>query len=385
MGLTETGYIRKTFAEILDSKIKKAKELFGEDIDTSEISLLGKYIRLNAYDQAEAEETAEKIYYARFPNSASGTSLDRICTFVGISRNPASAAKYTVEVNGTAEAEIPIGFLVGTESGINYYNTMTTVLDKNGKGVITVECTQTGEMGNVNYAEISQIVNPVAEVTSIAGIGVVTSGTEIESDYSLRKRFEQAREGLGSCNENAIRAALLRISTVTSAGVIVNDTDTTDESGRPPHSFECYISGGENYHEEIAKTIFDKKPLGIKTCGDITVSILDEGGYPHEIKFSPTYDIDVRVKISITTNVNYEGEKGREDITDNIMTYINGLGVGNDVILSSLYGQIHAVAGVTEVKALTLSTDGTTYSTNNINVDEWEIARCISVDITEVS
>jgi len=385
MGLTEAGYIRKTYDEILDDKISKAKELFGEDIETDETTALGKYIRINAYDQAEAEETAENIYYSRFPNTASGTSLDRLCVFVGISRNPASAATFTVNVQGTAGATIPMGFLVGTESGINYYNTMAVTLNESGKGVLTVECTETGEIGNVSYEEITQIVNPVAEVTSIAGASVVTLGTETESDYSLRKRFAQAREGLGSCNESAIRAALLRVATVTSAGVIVNDTDTTDTSGRPPHSFECYVSGGENYHAEIARTIFDKKPLGIKTFGSVTENVIDEGGYTHEIKFSHTSYIDVKVKISIKTNANYEGATSKEKIRSNITTYINGLGVGADVILSSLYGQIHAVSGVSEVTVLTLSTDGTTYTTNNVNVDEWEIARCVSVAITEVT
>lgn len=100
MGLTTTGYVRATYAEILESKIRKAKDLFGEDIDTSEITPLGKFIRINAYDQALAEEEIEQVYYSRFPNSASGVSLDRLCVFVGLTRNPATAARYKVEVFG---------------------------------------------------------------------------------------------------------------------------------------------------------------------------------------------------------------------------------------------------------------------------------------------
>lgn len=384
MGLTEKGYVRKTYSEILDGKIAKAKELFGEDIETDETTALGKFIRINAYDQAEAEETAEAIYYARFPNTANGTSLDRLCVFVGITRNPATAATFTVDVTGTAGATVPFGFLVGTESGITYYNTMETIIEENGKCEITVECTDTGEIGNVHYSEITQIVNPDAEITTVFGKSVVTLGTEIESDYALRKRFEQAREGSGSCNESSIRAALLRVPTVTSAGVIVNETDQTDESGRPPHSFECYVSGGENHHEEIAKMIYDKKPLGIKTYGSVTEIITDDGGYTHEIKFSHTAYIDIQVKVSVKTNSTFEGETGIEDIKNNITTFINNLGVGVPVVLSSLYGKIHAVTGVSEVTELQLSKDGVTYSTNNISVDEWEIARCIGVSVTEV-
>ena len=93
MPLTSKGFERLTYDEIVNKKIQKAKELFGEDIDTSELTPLGKFIRINAFDLAEAEEEAEYIYYSIFPNTASGVSLDRLCTFVGISRNPATSAK----------------------------------------------------------------------------------------------------------------------------------------------------------------------------------------------------------------------------------------------------------------------------------------------------
>ena len=64
--ITEQGYVRRTYQEILDDKIQRAKELFGEDIDTRDITPLGKYIRINAYDQAEVEETAEMLYFSYF-------------------------------------------------------------------------------------------------------------------------------------------------------------------------------------------------------------------------------------------------------------------------------------------------------------------------------
>ena len=101
MPLTSKGFERLTYDDIVNKKIQKAKELFGEDIDTSELTPLGKFIRINAFDLAEAEEEAEYIYYSIFPNTASGVSLDRLCTFVGISRNPATSAIYNVKINGT--------------------------------------------------------------------------------------------------------------------------------------------------------------------------------------------------------------------------------------------------------------------------------------------
>lgn len=93
MVLTDTGFKRPTFADLLPGQINRAKQLWGEDIDTSEQSALGKYIRINVHDLAECYELLEDIYYARFPGSARGQSLDRLCTFAGVVRDPATAAR----------------------------------------------------------------------------------------------------------------------------------------------------------------------------------------------------------------------------------------------------------------------------------------------------
>lgn len=383
MPLTETGFKRRTYDEILQAKIEKAKELFGEDIETSELTPLGKYIRINAYDQALTEEEAEMIYYSIFPNTATGTSLDRLCVFAGIKRNLATCSQYTVTVTGTAGATIPQGFLVGTESEINFANKADTVIGENGTAEITVECVESGEIGNVYAAEITNIVNPAADIESVIGVEMVVKGQETESDYELRNRFTEAKEGLGSCNEVAIKAALLRVPTVTHAGIVINETDTTDSEGRPARSFECYVSGGENYHEQIAEAIFEKKPLGIKTYGKVAQEIIDNGGHTHTINFSHTASINVYVRIAINTNTEFEGTTGKEEIKNNLETYIDNIAIGKSVILSSLYGQIHSVAGVTEVAELLLSTDGTSWNANNILVAENESCVCYQVQIKQ--
>ena len=383
MPLTSKGFERLTYDDIVNKKIQKAKELFGEDIDTSELTPLGKFIGINAFDLAEAEEEAEYIYYSIFPNTASGVSLDRLCTFVGISRNPATSAIYNVKINGTDGYIVPVGFLVGTASGINFYNTADVEI-VNGECTINVWCTQTGTSGNVEIETINKVVNPVADISGVQGIELISLGTDDETDYELRKRFELAREGAGACTESAIKSALMRVPTVTSAGVIINDTIEIDNDGRPAFSFECFVNGGENYHAEIAETIYNKKPIGIKTFGDVSETIIDDGGYKHIINFSHTKKIAVNVLVKIRVDPSYEGSIGTEDIESNLTTYINGLGVGESVILTSLYGKIHAVAGVDEVTELKLAKAGESFNSKNITVKEWEVVSCNSVTVEVV-
>lgn len=384
MPLTELGFKRRTFDEILNDMIALAQQYFGEDIDTSELTPLGKFIRINAFNHALTEEESEMIYYSIFPNTAVGTSLDRLCNgFVGISRNAATSSKYNVTFNGTDGAVIPIGFLVGTESGINYQTMEEITIGEDGKASAVVECVDKGGIGNVIPQEINTIVNPSADVASVIGESLISNGEETESDYELRNRFDAAKEGLGSCNELAVKAALLRIPTVTHAGVIVNDTDETDSGGRPPRSFECFINGGLDYHQQIAETIFDKKPMGIKTHGKVSQEIIDSGGYAHIINFSHTTNQPVYVRMSIKTSAEFEGDTGKKEIKNNIKTYIDNVGIGSAVVLSSLYGKIHSVAGVQEVTELLMSTDGASWSTSNITVDSYENCVCMAVEIKQ--
>lgn len=114
--LTYAGFLRPTYQEILNWRIERAKKLFGEDISTDEKTVLGKYIRLSAYDFATVYEDMELIYLAFNPDTATGKSLDAVCVLAQITRNPAVRASYIVEFTGDPLAVVPVGFLVDRKS-----------------------------------------------------------------------------------------------------------------------------------------------------------------------------------------------------------------------------------------------------------------------------
>lgn len=384
MGLTEKGYQRRTYDDILNDKIQRAQELFGEDIDTSDLTPLGKFIRINAYDQAVVEEEIEAVYFARFPNTASGQSLDRLLIFGGLTRNPATASRYSVSVEGTAGYIIPSDFLVGTETDLTFRCVEETAIGEDGTCTIVVECTETGTIGNVSPGAINRIINPDSNISSIECKSCLDDGRDMETDTALRERLSAAVSGQGSGNTNAIRSALLRIPTVQFAAVIENETDETDSDGRPPHSFECYVLGGDDYTQEIAEAIFEKRPVGIQTAGTKTVTITDASGNERNIKYSPAPETAITVRAVIKTNTTYP-EDGAEQIYSAVASHINGLGIGNSLILSTLYGRIYSVPGVAEVMSLQVSTDGgSTYGTGNVTVPQYGVAICAAVNV-EVS
>ncbi len=372
MVLTEKGFKRPTYDDLLAAQMARAKELFGEDIDTSGQSILGKFIRINVADLAECYELLEDIYYARFPNSARGQSLDRLCTFAGVVRDPATAAKLQVRFYGDAGAVIPAAVLV-TGGGQTFYADGDYTVGGAGTAEAYVNCTEPGTGGNLRQGIPLSIVNPDPDLERVELVGIAQYGQEREGDTSLRIRFGESVAGSGSATIDAIRGAISRVALVDGVAIVENDTEQMAD-GRPPHSFECYVLAPESQDQLIGEAIFSKKPLGIKSVGGVEVTVLDEGSRPHTVRFSRTVRKTVSIRAKILTNQFFESS-GAEQIKAALLEYINNLANGESVYISSLYGYIHEVHGVVNVQELQISGDGKNFSSGNILIGDHEVAR----------
>ena len=386
MGLSELGFKRITYDEFVERLSQRSKEQLGEDIDVSETSVYGKFIRIIAYDLAAEYETLENVYYARFPNTASGVSLDRLCVFAGITRNPATYARHNIKVTGTADTTVLMGgLIVGNEDNITFYNENDFTIGSDGTANIIVAAVDSGTGGNVD--NIDTIVNPVTGIASIEYVGLEEAGEDIESDYDLRKRFSVAVSGAGACNEDAIRGYIARISGIESVVIVTNDTNEADSDGRPAHSFEVYIYGGEGQEQEVADAIFLKKPLGVKAIttetgsNAITKTVTDQGGFSHSISFSRVTEVTIDINVSIKTNSSYM-TSGAAAIKNNLVEYVSGIGVGGSVVTSAMYSHVFEVTGVTEVVSITQAKSGQTASTATINCDMNEVPITTATNIT---
>lgn len=388
MGLTEQGFYRPPYDEIVANMEQRAKEMLGEDIDTSETSVLGKFIRIISYDISETYETLEHTYYARFPNTASGISLDRLAVFAGITRNPPTASRHNITVTGTADTTVGMGgLIVSTQDGITFYNENDFTIGSDGTVNVIVAATEYGTSGNVDNIDV--IVNPVIGVTSITYLGLEELGEDSESDLDLRRRFSVAVSGAGSCTIDSIRGSVTRITGVESVNIVENNSSNTDEDGRPAHSFELYVYGGDGLEQEIAETIFEKKPLGIKaiTTADtehaVTKSIIDDSGHSHSISFSKVAEVLVDITVTIKTNVSYTSD-GAVAIKNNLVEFVNNLGVGASVVSSAMYSAIFSVPGVTEVVSVTQARTGEEQSTETINFAQSEVPITTATNITVI-
>ena len=366
--LDDLGFHRPTYAELLAEQETTARQLFGDDIETGEATALGKYIRLNVYDYARLYELAEKIYYARFPNFATGVQLDRLTPFANISRNPATVARHIVEFYGIAGKTVEQGSMVATGDGVTFYTLEDVTMQDEGLGLgtarVTVECTEFGTVGNVAVGEINRMGNPNGYVREVRHIALKLLAKDAETDKALRERFGEVIKGTGAGTWEALYGALGRITNVD--GVVIVENDTAETVGTmPPHSFQCYVVAPNTLDQQIGQTIFDKKPIGIKPLGEVEVTALDRAG---------AIEKQISLQATIKKTTSYP-EDGTEQIKTNIANLINGLSNGDDVILSRLYSAIHAVDGVAEVADLKIKAGSGAFAAANIICLPAEFAR----------
>lgn len=319
---------------------------------------------------------------------------------VGVTLEEVDAVTYTVTIDGTphsytadgtetiAQVLTAIGSTI-TEVNAQVENDVLELVESNQENTfscsisadltfehigspVTFECTQTGAITPA-IGDLTDIVTTYAGWDAVSNNVPANTGREAESDTALRQRWNNSLYTRSVGMTDSIASALLTLNGVTSAYVYENDQDTTDADGRPPHSIEAVVNGGEN--DEIGLVIWQKKSAGIDTYGSQSVSINDSQGFPHTINFNRPLVVNVWLDIAVTE---YPEESlppnAQTMIVDAVINYGNTLTVGNDVILQRFMGAIYQnVPGIGYI-TVTASTDGITYSSTNIQIDARHVA-----------
>lgn len=375
-GLTKKGFKRKQYADLIEDMEMKSRELFGENINLSERTFLGLFIRLNAWFLSIMWMLAEKVYNSMSPDTAEGVSLDKTGKFIGISRQKAVSARYTIKIE--ADPGIPIleGFIVQTEGVILYRTLSQSVTSDDGWAYTEVEALEAGVSGNVSPSAINQITNPAAGIYSVEVIDQLIVGRDAEDDESFRRRYEKSVTRGGASNIDAVRSNLLDVPGVVDAFVFEND-EMVEVDGLPPKCIAPFIHGGED--DLIAHTIFIAKTGGIQSYGTTVIYVIDSNGKNHPIGYTRPSTVDIYVDVKLNTNDRFP-LNGFDSVRDSIVKYIGdgseypGLGIGKSVGFTKLIAAIHETNGIDDIDLkLGLSHDDAPI-TGNVPIDFDKIA-----------
>jgi uncharacterized phage protein gp47/JayE len=392
-GVTPTGFIKKPFAVIVDEIVEAYRDELGRSIDLSDESPDGQIIGINAIQIASLWDALEASYYAKYPHTATGISLDNACLATNSKRETALKSVTTLTLTGAVNTIIPIGTLAETPEGIRVATT-------EGGIIAPGETTATVAASAIVTGPIVALAGTINKMTSpISGITAVTNATDLiggiddetDADFKLRRIYELQRPGKPTAD--GIRNQLLELPYVLKAFTVSNKRDEIDIDGRPPHSIECFITANiagslsdpENADKraEIAAVILKSKADGIQTWGQITETTADSQGTTEDIMFSEPIPVSIIINATLSVNATLsEGplfpNNGIDQIKLAILEYGASLGGGQDVWRGKILAAILSVAGVKSITALTINGS----AVSDVTIGQTQISKWLSSSIT---
>jgi uncharacterized phage protein gp47/JayE len=134
-----------------------------------------------------------------FPDTAEKAYLERLASFYGLARKPATPAQFQVSVVGTSGVDIPPGTLINRSDAAQFASLADTSL-LNGTATPTFSALVPGSAGNTPVGAVLQFATGIANVNvSVTVTSIVAIGNDAEKDDQLRQRliFRMANPPMG--------------------------------------------------------------------------------------------------------------------------------------------------------------------------------------------
>ncbi|SFU71317.1 baseplate J/gp47 family protein [Alicyclobacillus macrosporangiidus] len=328
-----TGIHIPTYQDIVNQLVADAQSIFGADIYLQPDSQDYQWISAFASIIYDSYLLAQAVYNSRGPATAVGSGLDVIVGINGLQRKPAVYSTCPVVLTGTPGTTITNG-VVGDVNGNNW--SLPTPVIIPSSGTITVQATcQTEGAIVANPGDINTIVTPTLGWSAVTNTVAATVGSPVETDAQLRARQVMSTAQPSQSILDGLKGAIAAIAGVTRFAVYENDTNATDANGLPPHSICCVVEGGTP--QDIGNAIFTRKTPGCATVGSTSVQVTDSYGVATTIRYDvPTY-VDIDVAITVKQLSGYTSDTTAA-IQSAVADFLNGLPIGGDVYISSLWG-----------------------------------------------
>ncbi|HYQ47147.1 MAG TPA: baseplate J/gp47 family protein [Polyangiaceae bacterium] len=315
-GLTPEGFVAPSVRDLLD--LIEADQLAGISpaLDVSAESPIGQNNGIFANYLAQGWEALAACYSGFDPDKAEDTLLTMLAKLTGTPR--AAATKSTVLV--TVTASLGTVLLAGTHfasvSGkpdvkFTPAENFTATIDGANPNVL-FEAESTGPI-QAPHDQLTIIATPVVGWAAVNNPGDAHPGANVASDAQLRLTRQRELTRAGSSTIDAIRAKLVvLLEDIPGASVASfnNVTDAIDGNGLPPHSFEMVVwdPSGAITNDQIAQTIWDSKPAGIRAYGSVSGNAVDKAGAIQLVNFSRATVVPIWITMTVAARPGYVGD-----------------------------------------------------------------------------
>ncbi|WP_318588361.1 baseplate J/gp47 family protein [Enterobacter asburiae] len=330
--VTAEGISAPDYQTILDTLTSYFQQIYGSDAYLEPDSKDGQMVALVALAIHDANNTAITVYNCFSPATGYGAALTSNVKINGIARRGATNSTVDLVLTGTAGTSITNGTVKDTNNVIWRLPALVTI-GVGGTVTVTATCSNSGAVAAL-AGTITTINTPTRGWASVNNPAAVTVGAPAETDAELRIRQGQSVALPSLTPFEGVDGAIANVAGVTRHKLYENDTGATDSNGLPPHSISAIVDGGDV--TEIAQTIRGSKGQGTATYGTTSVTVPDTYGNPHVISFSRSTDVPIYGHITLKAFTGYTSQIGVQ-IQQAVADYINGLTIGDDVLLSRIY------------------------------------------------
>lgn len=336
--LDEGGIHLPSYTDRLNDLIVGYKRIFGDDVYIAEDTMDYQLLSLVAKCWDDLNSLILDSYNARNPNFASASALDLLLPLNGIIRHEATSSYVELALTGAPGVVLEAGMQAMDGDNHIWEIGSPVVFDSQGKATAVAICTETGPIPAAIGA-ITVINTPRLGWLDVTNESEAVLGKDVESDAAVRKRRSQSVSLPSRSIMSGIRAALLNVTGVESVNVVENNTDTADGNGIPAHTIAAVVDGGAD--ADVAEALWLKKSPGCGLAGDVIVNYLDEYNQTNEINFYRPIQKDVKVRIRLHAFASFEPSLLSEAIPQAVATFVNALGVGDDLIVGLLNAVIY--------------------------------------------
>ena len=321
--------------------------------------------------------------YAGFsPATATGEGLSSVVKVNGISRAVATNSTADLKIVGQAGTTITNGAAFDTNN-VKWNLPASVVIPPAGEIIVTATCNQEGAVIAAANT-INRIATPTLGWQTVTNLLAATVGNPVETDAELRARQTSAVAAPSKSVWEGIIATVSALSGVSRVSGVDNDTNSTDVNGVPAHSIGLVVEGGDV--SEIGSAILLKKAPGAGTYGSTSVTVNDDYGVPRIINFDRPVITAVKVRVTVKALAGYETRIGQAIQQANV-DYINGLEIGEDVLLTRLYvpSSLNGSSDSLTYQLMSVETATTgPFGTSDITIPYNGAASCVLADVTIV-
>lgn len=381
--VTAEGISAPDYQTILDTLTSYFQQIYGSDAYLEPDSKDGQMVALVALAIHDANNTAISVYNCFSPATGYGAALTSNVKINGIARRGATNSTVDLVLTGTAGTSITNGTVKDTNNVIWRLPASVTI-GVGGTVTVTATCSNSGAVAAL-AGTITTINTPTRGWASVTNPAAATIGAPAETDAELRIRQGQSVALPSLTPFEGVDGAIANVAGVTRHKLYENDTGAIDSNGLPPHSISAIVDGGDV--TEIAQTIRGNKGQGTATYGTTSVTVPDTYGNPHVISFSRSTDVPIFVAITLKVFTGYTSQIG-EQIKQAVADYINGLTIGDDVLLSRIYSpaNLGVVSGGNaryyDITDLLIGKSSDSVSASNIDIAYDASASCSTANIT---